>query len=34
VAVDTERRTGADARLAPSMLERFGASTPSSEITP
>lgn len=34
VAVDTERRTGADARLAPSMLERFGASTPASEITP
>jgi Flp pilus assembly protein TadD len=34
VAVDTERRTGVDARLAPSMLERFGASPPSSEITP
>lgn len=34
VALDTERRSSADARLAPSMLERFGASTPASEITP
>ncbi|MER2178770.1 MAG: hypothetical protein ABS955_14020, partial [Stenotrophomonas maltophilia] len=34
VAVDTDRRTSSDARLAPSMLERFSTASPASENTP
>lgn len=34
VAADTDRRARTDARLAPSMLERFSTPTPASETTP